>query len=78
MTEDESILICAFRYCLGRRSYVVAECDGWIRNHWPTMGVHARSIILADLKTAIEDETRILGMEQDRKIWVLLYEDLKT
>lgn len=29
MTEAESILICAIRYALGRRSYVVSEAVGW-------------------------------------------------
>lgn len=79
--DEEAILLCAFRYCLGRMTYVVGECDRWLRTRWDRLSPGTREVILRDLREAIEQHARdgrALGMEMDRKVWTQLYEDLRA
>lgn len=70
---NPGILICAFRYALGRRSYVVGEVIDAIEVNLPELDGFEE--ILAE---EIDDaESRgSLGMECDRKAWLELREKL--
>jgi hypothetical protein len=81
VTKDEQILFCAFRYCLGRMTYVVSDCCDWLRERWPACGSEFRSLVKKEIDEAIvrEDEhiaslgrhigCTALGMEMDSKSW---------
>lgn len=77
------IAVCAFRYCCGRRTYVVSEFVEWAMRNWTSIDEKARKIIQRDLSEEItrDDEARKnkangawlpLGDDCDRKEWVSL------
>lgn len=77
--DDESILICAVRYCIGRQNYIVGSCDRWLRDRWTRLSAGTRDTILKDIQAALEQERlghRSLGMEMDRDVWAALYRDM--
>lgn len=53
LIDDDEIMICAFRYCLGRQTYVVSNCCRWLRERWDKLDPNTRAIIRADLLNAI-------------------------
>lgn len=63
--DNEQILICAVRYCLGRHSYVVAECIHWVRQAWPTLSQGTRHTIRKDVETYVQREED----DADRAVW---------
>lgn len=78
-TDDDSILICAVRYCIGRQSYIVGSCDRWLRDRWSDLSAGTRDVILRDIQRALEHERlghRNLGMKIDRDTWAALYRDI--
>ncbi len=66
MTDDEYILICAVRYAVGRRTYVVADARRWVQARWPNLGAQARGILLRDIASECEREDRVPGHLGDR------------
>ena len=66
MTDDEDIFLCAFRYCLGRRSYIVNQCVRWVRSRWIELGEDCHRVIERDLRERL---TRDVGMTVDRDVW---------
>ena len=40
--DRDMMVICAFRYCLGRRTYVVSECVAWLIRVWDKLDAKAR------------------------------------
>jgi hypothetical protein len=76
--RDQLMVVSAFRYCLGRRSYVVSDCCEWIVAKWPEFADHTKALIHAELEEAFVNEKRRmdlglgygqLGMEMDRAEW---------
>jgi len=71
MTKDD-LLICAFRYCLGRMSYIVEDMANHIESEWDD--------ICPEFQRLIERETRyalnmnVAGMQMDRESWEKLLE----
>lgn len=47
--------IAAFRYCLGRRTYIVRDCVDWLVLVWNDIDERDRSIIQRDLEEAFEE-----------------------
>ena len=72
MTRDEeSMAICAIRYTMGRRSYVVAEGQAWALK-WGKKSKWVRDVIRRDLRDAInlcDQGTETLGDKMDEKGW---------
>lgn len=77
----EGMVICAFRYCLGRRTYVVRDCAMWLMAGWDDLSERTRGVIERDLTDAIENDERDrlmapddsfyrLGDDCDRKEWL--------
>lgn len=72
------LVIGAFRYALGRQTYVTGETSQWLIDNWETISVKARSVIARDLADAIrqDDAARLegdkhlpLGADMDRREW---------
>lgn len=79
------LAVCAFRYCCGRRTYVVGEFVRWAMRNWPHIDKKARHIIQRELRDEIERDDEIrgsktvdgwmpLGDNCDRKEWLTLME----
>lgn len=78
--RNDLMAVAAFRYCLGRRTYIVGDCAEWLIEQWPNISDNAKAIIKRDLEYAFlsDDETRAtgvdtffkpLGMDCDREQW---------
>lgn len=57
----------AFRYCLGRSTYVVQDCVSYLLEHWKLLEDHTKENIYGDIKEAFR--TNNYGMEQDKRHW---------
>lgn len=75
---DPLLLVCAFRYCLGRQTYVVNWCVEYLVDNWLYIDPGTKKTIARDLLEAIErdDQDREegrdhkwLGMDMDRAEW---------
>ena len=76
--HDHLMVIAAFRYCLGRQTYIVGDCADWLINTWPLLSDQTKAIIQRDLEEAFtrDDEDReagrdykTLGHDCDRAEW---------
>ena len=65
--RDVIVLLCAFRYALGRSTYVVCDIVCEIEDNWDDIPIHTKNLIQSEIKFAI-DENRA-GMECDRIAW---------
>ena len=76
--RDDLMAVAAFRYCCGRKTYIVSDCADWLIEQWPNIAERARNIIQRDLDEAFkrDDEYRAegqdykpLGHDCDRAQW---------
>jgi len=76
--HDHLMVIAAFRYCLGRMTYIVGDCASWLIKIWPFISVQTQNIIKRDIEEAFarDDEDResgrdykALGHDCDRAQW---------
>lgn len=80
ISPDESILICAVRYALGRMSYIVGEVANYVFFKRKTLSVECINIIIRDIEEEMERYNasgQKLGMHCDEKIWRALLAALK-
>lgn len=42
---NDLMVIAAFRYCLGRSTYIVGTCVDWLTEHWPNFSVDTQQLI---------------------------------
>ena len=75
---EDLMVIAAFRYCLGRMTYIVGVCADWLVDKWPELPPHSRALIRTELERAFvqDDEDRAtgdsfkaLGWDCDRAEW---------
>ncbi len=68
----------AFRYCLGRMTYIVNECADWIISNWENFHPGTRVLIENELEEEFvkDDDMRLeqssylpLGQDCDRRQW---------
>jgi len=64
--ERGEILLSAFRYCLGRRTYVTSDCVEWLTKYWDDV-YWWHEQIHRDIKRAIEQN--IAGDDCDIAVW---------
>lgn len=64
---DAEILFYAFRYALGRMTYVSSVVSDYIIKHWDLITRHTQDMIKMEIKAAIRMGTA--GMEMDVKLW---------
>lgn len=78
LSDNDAVAIWAFRYCLGRRTYVVSDCVKWLMRNWDKFDPHVRDIVKNDLDDAFQhdDAARArgsncptLGDDCDRAEW---------
>ena len=75
---EDLMVIAAFRYCLGRMTYIAGVCTDWLVDKWPELPPHSRALIRTELDRAFaqDDEDRAtgaslkaLGWDCDRREW---------
>ena len=75
---EELMVVAAFRYCLGRRTYMPDVCAEWIVKMWPEFAEKNRKLIQRDLEESFRDDDRHraegdtfkpLGDDCDRAAW---------
>lgn len=73
--HDHLMVIAAFRYCLGRSTYIVGECAAWLIKTWPLLNKQTQIIIQRELEEQFElddharakqREFKPLGLDCDR------------
>lgn len=65
--DDRLILIAAFRYALGRMTYMPSVVAGAIESCWPELTEHDRRLIKNEINEAIERGH--IGMQCDAATW---------
>lgn len=81
MTGDEQILICAVRYALGRRSYIVGYVTEYVKYKIKALSKECINIIIRDIEEELEryhNAGQTLGDDCDEKDWCRLLELLKA
>lgn len=73
-SEFQDVAIYAFRYALGRRTYVVSDMTEFLIRHKDSLSVNSKAVIRRDIKTAFERES--YGMECDKHEWEKVLEAL--
>lgn len=71
MTDFEKMAICAIRYTIGRRSYVVSDGQQWAME-WGAKSNWVRDVIIRDLEEATErcdSAAEALGDPPDEAGW---------
>lgn len=63
----DDILFYAFRYALGRSTYVVTDVCSSLTENWNNLSDHDKLVIHKEINDAIVSNR--YGMEQDRKNW---------
>ena len=54
--NDQLMTIAAFRYCLGRQSYIVGSCLDWLYATWDQIETNTRFVIVRDTLEAIKTD----------------------
>ncbi len=72
--NDQLMAMAAFRYCLGRRSYIVSCCQEWLLQHWSQLDENSRHVILRDICEALADGNA--GMKMDERSWRITLRNL--
>lgn len=62
-----SALLCAFRYSLGRMTYITGDCAEWLEDYWHIMPEEWRKQIHRDIREAIDNG--LAGHQCDVDAW---------
>ena len=74
-TINQNIVLYAFRYCLGRKTYAVDECIGYLKENWEELDEETQTQIRCEIRVAIKDKRA--GMDCDVKNWKQLLKGLQ-
>ena len=75
---QDLMVLAAFRYCLGRSTYITGTCADWLADKWPELPLRSKALIRTELDRAFaqDDEDRAngasfkaLGWDCDRESW---------
>lgn len=78
MSSQERMVICAIRYTIGRRSYIVSDGQRWARE-WGAKSKWVRDVIRRDLREEVrrcDDGFPSLGDAHDEAGWRSVLADL--
>jgi len=64
----EEIIIYAFRYCLGRKTYAVKDCVDTIINNWHNLSERAKVLFVKEISEH-KKQWGDLGMDMDKEQW---------
>lgn len=76
--SDGLMAVSAFRYCLGRMTYIVGDCERWLFANWQDFPENVRKLIQREVEEEFrrDDEARArgaahkpLGHDCDRAAW---------
>jgi hypothetical protein len=73
--DDQLMAMAAFRYCLGRQSYIVETCISWVRSNLEKLDINTVRIIARDTLEAIIDEAAG-SKTTDEPGWMQLFKEL--
>lgn len=73
---DRLIAIAAFRYALGRMTYMPSHVAQWLEQHKDKLSDADRALIALEINEAAEHDT--LGHECDRAVWLRLRDSLTS
>lgn len=76
MNELNTLLICSFRYALGRMTYVVSEVVDIIIRHKKELHASAKLLMIREIKWALDHNQA--GLQCDREEWERLLNELTT
>lgn len=65
--DSQLMAVAAHQYCLGRRTYIVGACIGWLTKNWGDLEPGHQAGIILDTRNAIE--TDMAGDQMDRRAW---------
>jgi hypothetical protein len=80
MSLDEEMIVCAVRYALGRRTYIVGDVIKYVTMKKDDLSAYCKNIIIRDIKEYIDTYKRLNlteGFGIDEKGWLELVEVLK-
>lgn len=66
------MVIAAFRYCLGRRTYIVSDCVAWLKEIWPLLEDRDRLLIRKEVDKALAMDRA--GDSCDKDEWIKIME----
>ena len=75
---QDLMVISAFRYCMGRMTYISGVCADWFVEKWPELPPHSKALIRAEMDRAFEKDDadrangtsfKELGWDCDRQAW---------
>ncbi len=67
------MVIAAFRYCLGRRTYIVSSCTDWLIYYWPKFDDNTKKIIVGEIQEALDKG--YAGDQCDIQSWLKVLEN---
>ena len=72
-TNDiNTLIICSFRYALGRKTYVVQEIIDIIHRHYDDLNFSAKNLIVREIRKEIVCNNA--GMTCDQRDWQLCHD----
>lgn len=63
----DTMVLWAFRYCLGRRSYAVGDCADYLIAYWKYIDGVTQKLIRHEIEEALENGN--FGMDVDGRTW---------
>ena len=76
MTDEELMALCAIRYSMPRKSYIVSDGIRWARKYG-TQSAQARTVLIRDIREAASC-TYGFGTETDRAEWLAVLAELEA
>ncbi|MHC5897563.1 hypothetical protein [Nostoc sp.] len=67
-SDTGAIVICALRYCFGRRTYMPSLVVDWTKRHWLSLSKKDQAVIVRDVEEAFTSH-RSLGDSCDIETW---------
>ena len=64
---NDLMIMAAFRYCLGRQTYIVSTCISWLRDIWEDLQEGCQNTILRDIAQALMEDSA--GSRMDWEAW---------
>ena len=87
ITAPDFVVVSAFRYALGRTTYIVEDTTIWLTENWYNIPQRAQELIHKELSAAAKHDNemrdnnqrqRTLGMGMDRIQWLKLLEFIEA
>ena len=69
--DFEDVMFCAFRYALGRKTYIVSTVAEILIKHGHELRSMTRGKIIKEILIAIDEDN--IGMDCDKEIWISVW-----